>query len=260
MGRAFSLHTFAGYLGTAIAPVMMLGLAATAGLAVTLIVAGLIGPLAAAFLLWRRRGEAPAQPRHKPGEVPATSARSLLLSSGVLSLTVFFLLLGLSTGGIQNFGIAALMDGHGVTLTAANVALTAYLGMSALGVLAGGWAADRTRRHGEFAALAFAVNAALVLLVALMGMATPVLVVVLGLAGFLSGVITPSRDMLVRAAAPPGAAGRVFGIVSTGFNFAGIVGPPLFGWILDHGAPRWMFGVSAVFMLLTVAMAVRKRS
>jgi hypothetical protein len=32
---------------------------------------------------------------------------------------------------------------------------------------------------------------------------------------FLGGVIAPSRDMLVRNAAPPGAAGRAFGIVST---------------------------------------------
>ena len=32
-----------------------------------------------------------------------------------------------------------------------------------------------------------------------------VLLVLLGLAGFLSGIITPSRDMLVRAAAPKGA-------------------------------------------------------
>ena len=38
----------------------------------------------------------------------------------------------------------------------------------------------------------------------------------MGMAGFLSGMIAPSRDMLVRAAAPPGAVGRVFGIVTTG--------------------------------------------
>jgi MFS family permease len=84
----------------------------------------------------------------------------------------------------------------------------------------------------------------------------------MGAAGFLSGVIAPSRDMMVQAAAPPGASGRAFGIVSTGFNIGGALGPLLYGWILDHGAPRWVFGAAAVFMVLTVGMALldRRRS
>jgi MFS family permease len=73
-------------------------------------------------------------------------------------------------------------------------------------------------------------------------------VVAFGLAGFLSGVIMPSRDMLVRKAAPPGAAGSAFGIVSTGFNIGGIIGPMLFGWMMDHGAPRSVFAVACAFM------------
>jgi FSR family fosmidomycin resistance protein-like MFS transporter len=82
------------------------------------------------------------------------------------------------------------------------------------------------------------------------------LLLLLATAGFLSGVIAPSRDMLVRAAAPAGAEGRVFGIVSTGFSVGGVVGPILFGWLLDHGQPRWIFGGSVVFMMLTVALTV----
>ena len=62
--------------------------------------------------------------------------------------------------------------------------------------------------------------------------------------------------MLVRAAAPPGAMGRAFGIVTTGFSIGGMVGPMLFGWIMDQGAPRWVFGASVVFMVLTVALAL----
>ncbi len=75
-------------------------------------------------------------------------------------------------------------------------------------------------------------------------------------AGFLSGVIAPSRDMLVRNAAPPGAAGRAFGIVSTGFNLSGIFGPLLYGWIMDQHMPHWVFGASVVFMTLTVLLAL----
>src|SRR5471032_1810955 len=78
----------------------------------------------------------------------------------------------------------------------------------------------------------------------------------MGLAGFLGGVIAPSRDMLVRNAAPPGAAGRALGIVSTGFNIGGIISPLLFGWIMDQNSPHWVFGVSAMFMALTVLLAL----
>src|SRR6266436_577842 len=47
IGRAFSVHTFAGMLGGAIAPVAILVLATTAGPRVALIVAGLVGPIVA---------------------------------------------------------------------------------------------------------------------------------------------------------------------------------------------------------------------
>ena len=78
----------------------------------------------------------------------------------------------------------------------------------------------------------------------------------MAMAGFLGGVIAPSRDMLVRKAAPPGAAGRAFGIVSTGFNIGGIISPLLFGWIMDQDMPHWVFGASVVFMALTVLLAL----
>jgi MFS family permease len=66
----------------------------------------------------------------------------------------------------------------------------------------------------------------------------------------------PSRDMLVRAAAPPGAIGRTFGVVTAGFNIAGMVGPLLFGFIMDHDAPQWVFGASVVIMVVTAAVAL----
>jgi MFS family permease len=62
--------------------------------------------------------------------------------------------------------------------------------------------------------------------------------------------------MMVRDAAPAGAAGRAFGIVSTGFNIGGAVSPILYGWILDSGAPQWVFGATVILMLLTVGMAL----
>ena len=60
----------------------------------------------------------------------------------------------------------------------------------------------------------------------------------MSLAGLFSGLAMPSRDMIVRSVTPPGAFGRVFGFVSTGFNIAGIMSPMIFGQLLDRGHPR----------------------
>jgi MFS transporter, FSR family, fosmidomycin resistance protein len=74
-------------------------------------------------------------------------------------------------------------------------------------------------------------------------------------AGFLAGMIMPSRDMLVRAAAPPGMTGRVFGIVTAGFNIGGTIGADA-GRFMDRGEPRWIFYSSVLFMILTVLMVL----
>jgi MFS family permease len=95
-----------------------------------------------------------------------------------------------------------------------------------------------------------------VFVIATVNLPSLLLTAAMGTAGFLGGVIAPSRDMLVRNAAPPGAAGRAFGIVSTGFNLGGIVSPLLFGWIMDQNLPHWVFGASVVFMILTVLLAL----
>src|SRR5436309_550454 len=172
------------------------------------------------------------------------------------------LLIGLTVGGLAlimlglHLSYVSLMSGYGVTFSAANLALTACLGASAGGVLSGGYLADRTRRHGNVAAACFAINAVIISIIATINLPSAVLTAAMGLAGFLGGVIAPLRDMRVRNAASAGAAGRAFGIVSTGFNFSGILSPLLFGWIMDQSLPHWVFGASVAFMVLTVLLAL----
>jgi MFS transporter, FSR family, fosmidomycin resistance protein len=259
IGRAFSFHTFAGMLGNAVAPLTMLALVPTVGLRGALIIAGLVGPLVAIPLICARTVEGDALAKRtessrrsvsKPGQTGS------VFTPAIVGLMVFFILLSLSSSGITNFSVGALMAAYHMPFAAANLALTGYLTASAFGVLGGGFVADMTRRHGEVAALGFGINAALILLIGTIGLGPALLVVVMGLAGFLSGMIMPSRDMLVRAAAPAGAIGRTFGIVTIGFSIGGTIGPMLFGWIMDRGMPHWIFGASVVFMLLTVAAAL----
>jgi MFS family permease len=252
MGRAFSIHTFAGYLGGAVAPAIMAALITLVGGFGALIAAGAVGVVVALLLLIARIPDAGA----KHGQAAGIKApKQNILTPALIVLTAFFTLLGLSNAGISNFGVVALMSGYATSFSTANLALTAYLGAAAAGVLAGGFLADRTQRHGQVAAVCFGINTALVLLIAMVALPPVLLTAAMTVAGFLGGVIAPSRDMLVRAAAPPGAAGRAFGIVSTGFNFSGIASPLLFGWIMDRNLPHWVFTISALFMALTVVLA-----
>jgi len=253
MGRAFSVHTFAGFLGGAVAPAIMAALVAWLGGLGALIVAGAVGPAVALLLIVVGIPDASSADRKQDG---ATAQKQSVITPAIIMLTFFFMLLGLSNAGISNFGVVALMTGYGVTFSAANIALTAFLGASAAGVLAGGYLADRTTRHGQVAAACFGINAIIMLVIATTTPPSVVLTTAMGIAGFLGGVIAPSRDMLVRNAAPPGAAGRAFGIVSTGFNFSGILSPLLFGWIMDQQMPHWVFGASVAFMVLTVLLAL----
>ena len=62
--------------------------------------------------------------------------------------------------------------------------------------------------------------------------------------------------MLIRSLAPPTEMGKVFGFVSTGFNVAGIIAPPLFGYILDNYNANTVFWVVGIVSLLTVMTVV----
>lgn len=251
MGRAFSIHAFAGFLGGAVAPVIVVSLVAWSGGHGALIASGVIGPAIALLIL----GVPDARAANR-NPVESTASRTNVLSPAILMLTLFFMLLSLCSNGISTFGVVALINGYGSSFSAANIALTAFLGATAVGVLAGGSLADRTTRHGQMAAACFAINALIILAIATTMLDTVWLTAAMATAGFLSGLIVPSRDMMVRNAAPAGAAGRAFGITSTGFNVGGIIGPLLFGWIMDQQMPHWVFGASAIFMAVTVLLAL----
>src|SRR5471032_2240857 len=154
MGRAFSIHTFAGFLGGAVAPAIMAGLVATVGGPGALIVAGAVGPLVALLLVAVRIPDSSAADRKIDG---VHAPKQSIVTPTIIMLTIFFMLLGLSNAGIGNFGVVALMTGYGASFSAANMALTGFLLASAVGVLAGGVLADHTQRHGHVAAGCFGV-------------------------------------------------------------------------------------------------------
>ena len=96
MGRAFSVHTFAGFLGGAVAPAVMAGLVATVGVHGALIAAGAIGPLVALFIFGVGIPDANAVDRRTGG-----GSRQSVVTPALAALTIFFLLLSLSNAGNQ---------------------------------------------------------------------------------------------------------------------------------------------------------------
>ena len=74
--------------------------------------------------------------------------------------------------------------------------------------------------------------------------------------GFMYGVVFPARELLVRAATPKGASGRVFGFVYSGMDFGSASTPILFGWFVDTGIPRSAFLCVAILWVVSVVIIV----
>ena len=270
MGRAFSFHTAAGMLGNAVAPVTMVFLMTLTDWRTALVLCAVFGALVGLLVALNTRSLRDRTDSETAGGDPgagfaATNATGLrlLLSLPIVLGLLFFFGISVSQHGMQSFSVSALHAIHDAPLAEATTVLTAYLFASPVGVLAGGWVADRIqRRHDLFAAMCFVVMAACVAAIAALRLPLAVTGVLFAVTGLFAGMVSPSRDMLIRSMAPPGEIAKVFGFVSTGFNFGGIAAPVLFGFILDRSDPGLVFWVVAVVCLagvLTVTSAAGAR-
>ncbi len=260
LGRAYSLHTFSGHLGWAVAPVTVIGLAGTLGWRPALIVVGVAGLVVSGVLTLGRQAlqdatagggragrgadDGPASPR--PGA-------SVLLSAPILTMFAFYVVTAAANSGLHSFSVTALTALHGTPLATANAALTGYLSVSAIGVLLGGLLADRTSRHELVATVAFLCAAAAIFVLGQVALSAFALMAVFAVAGLTMGVVRPARDMVVRRITPPGASGKVFGFVSSGINLGAAASPLLLGWILDRGGAGWLFILVPGFLLAATA-------
>jgi len=259
MGRAFSMHTFAGYLGEAVAPATILTLMIWLDWRMAMVVCGITGGIVAVVIAFNSALLDEAPPAQSGREVhPEKTGLRLLISLPIVMGLLFFVGIAVTGRGITGFGVSALTELHAVSLANAGVLLSCYLFAMPAGVLAGGWVADRTSHHGGFAAMCFVVVGLVMFTVAAFSMPLQVTGALFAAAGLFSGMVAPSRDMLIRSVTPPGQTGKVFGFVSTGYNIGGILGPPMFGYLLDHYRPQslfWVVGVAALMTMMTVLFA-----
>ena len=255
LGRAYSAHSTSGSVGWVLAPVVVGGLTAAFGWRVAVTSVGAVGVVTALFLSRQRvLGDVhrPATSRGDGSEPSVLGQVRLLLTPPIMMAFGYFVLVAASMSAVSAFGVAAMVAIYDAPLTLAAGALTAYMLGGAGGIVCGGFLADRMRRHDVFAAGGMAVAAALTLLFASGSPPAATLAGLLALIGFAKGATNPSRDMLVRGATPPGASGKVFGFVYSGLDLGTLVMPPIYGWLLDRGAPRAVFVVAAVLMALTM--------
>ncbi len=261
LSQVFSYHTFAGMVGSAIAPVTLLYMQSQFGWRGAYIGAAIFGLIVLFALIAQPEpaadtaadtGHGKKTPSKSPTDLVDTGWR-LLLSPPILLNLAFFVLISVMGSGLNTYLVVALGALHATPPAVANMALTSLLSMSAVGVLVGGILAGRTARHATVAALGLTVGGIVTALVALFDFGPVLLIVIMGFSGFCAGITYPSRDMLVRSVTPPGAYGKVFGFVSTGFNIGASIAPIMYGMLMDHGEPRAVFFVSAAVSLLCVS-------
>src|SRR5215831_3730855 len=254
LSQIFAFHTFAGMLGSAIAPVTLLAMQSYFGWRGAYVGAAIFGLIVLAVLL--AQPEPIAEPRRASKSGKGASGAvgwKLLLSPAILLNLAFFVLTSLMGNGLNTYLVVALGALHGTPTAVANIALTSLLTMNAIGVLAGGALAGRIRQHALIAASGLSIAGAVTALIGIFELPSAALIGLTGLSGFSVGATYPSRDMLVRAVTPPGAFGIVFGFVSTGFNIGASIAPIVYGMLMDHGRPGGIFFLSAAVSLVCVS-------
>jgi MFS family permease len=257
IARGYSVHTVTGSFGWAVPPVLMVALSSAMGWRSALALVGVLGLIAAALVALDHRDLAlPKIPRKRAEATGGgASVAATLFSAPILLAFLFFALIAMALGGVQAFMPTMLPQVQGVSLAVASTFTTVYFVASAVGAFAGGFIADRWKNFDVTIGIGLAAAGIAILVVGYVALPTAPLMVVGIIAGFGAGVILPSRDMLVRRAAPAGATGKVFGFVYSGLDLGSVIVPVVIGPMLDHGYQRLPFAFIAGSLVLTVIAA-----
>jgi MFS family permease len=257
LGHAYATHGIGGNLGYALAPLVSYGIGAAFGWRVALLAMGAAG-LVVLGLIATQRDFLQAPPHPDARDAGVRDNLALLLQWPLVMCFAYFLVQTMATVGLQTFAPGTLNAAFGVAMPLALSTVTAYVLGGAAGILAGGFLAARTQRHDRVAIAGLASAAVLTLVVAA-GPPGAMFVPLLALIGFAVGATGPSRDMIVRDAAPQGATGRVYGFVYSGLDIGGTLGPILFGVMLDHALSQQVFVAIAVLYVVAIATVAEAR-
>ena len=267
LGHAFSVHGITGSLGWGLAPAMLVPIALAFSWRVALVSAGAL-VVVVLLVLWLYRSHltlAATTAVVSPGESrqPARPGRDSFAFLALPSVWVcffFFFLYAAVISGIQAFAPESARLLHNVPQHTAALCLTFYMVASAGGMVLGGFLAANPARSEKIVATGFTIAASLALTMAyapLAPTAVPVIFIVMGVA---SGMAGPSRDLLVKRAAPENATGRVYGIVYSGLDIGQAIAPLVYGALMDLHRPAdvWLGIAILQGLLVLTAFNVRR--
>jgi MFS family permease len=293
LGHAYAMHGVAGSLGWALAPVYMVGIAQVAGWRWAYFGAALLGLLMLAMASWKRHllttrkvpqptasaAHGAGRPQAEPAGAARADAGADAGAGGAREVTAapagqlafmrlpavwfsfaFFFASAVALGGVQSFGPESARLLHQVPLSVVALCLTAYMLASAAGMIIGGFVASDPSRAERTIALAFGLAAMVAVTLPFVPWPGAMMPLPFAMMGLAAGVANPSRDLLIRRAAPPGATGRVYGVVYSGLDLGMSIAPPIFGLMLDRGVPGGVWIGIAIAQLLMIAGAFRAGS
>ncbi|MGE0802409.1 MAG: MFS transporter [Lautropia sp.] len=287
IGHAYSAHAISGTLGYAAAPVVMTALALAFGWRSALLFAAALGVAMALLVMLRAADFTPGRGTPDSGRggagraagsiaaapiaaaAPTAAApiasETAFFNSALAACMLFFVTVNIAGLGIQNMGASLLTALGRMDQAAAAGWITTYIVMVAVGMVIGGFLVSGVRSGaggsgGRYAPAyeriagggtvigAFALFALIHPAVSPLGTG-----LLLCVAGTALGVVTPARDLLVRAAAPRQATGQAYGIVYSAVDIGAAIGPAVMGWWLDHGRAAGGFVTAGVALLATAA-------
>lgn len=261
LGPAYSVHGLTGSLGWALAPVFLVGLATPFGWRAAVFAAAALPALVIAALLVNReviRGE--------QGDIGNDRAGGAEMGGAVLAFLrraeiwwcfAFFVFVSAALGITQNFAPSIFSAVYALDLHSAAMSVTTMMLGSALGMAVGGWLVLRSRRLERNITLALALALVSAVLIGIDIFPSSTALLLMGVMGFGLGLSGPSRDMLIRAATPNGATGRVYGVVYSGLDVGLALAPVVFGRMLDRGYFAEVFYGVAACLFLSIVTARR---
>lgn len=263
-GKAYSIHTFSGFAGSAVAPLVLAGIDHLFNWQVALATTGVLGLMisTAVTLLLRvprisqpkpelsPARSAPAQATARGGLAARLGSFDYILSRPLLLIFAFFAFTSMFTTGLQSYLPSTLSKLYDAPTATANGMLTAFLAVLSAGILIGGILADKIHGYARLISGTFAAGTLLMFLIAGTHLPILLLFVLFGLSGGLQGIVMPSRDKMVREAGPESASGTSFAFVTVGMNVGSIIAVPILGAVLDQGKLDLVFWMLAIFLLI----------